>query len=294
LITALVSKKGGVGRTTTAVSLAAALADADKRVLLVDLDTQASASLSLGVHRSYLAPSVADVLLRSLPVAQALRSTQTRNLMLLTASADLASVDNDLQALPHKERRLRSALEPVRGEFDFIVLDCPPVLSLLGLNALVAADNYIIPVLPHYLSLAGIDGLTAAAERLRQRYDAHPELLGILLTQVDYRARANRDKVAMTRARYGATVFAAEIPTNISLAEAPEKGQTIFELDAGSAGAKAYRLLANEVLIRANAQLASQEAQESEQKKKRPSAVAPAGTTSDRALPLSARPFLLR
>ena len=170
VITAVVSKKGGVGKTTTAVNLAAALADGGHRVLLVDLDSQASASLSLGVERGALAPSAADVLLWGTPVRQAIRPTGVAGLDLLTASSDLGSVDLELGPLRERELKLRRALEPVRDDYDFVFLDCAPSQSLLAVNALVAADAFLVPVAPQFLAVAGVDSLL-------DRRRAHPRPL---------------------------------------------------------------------------------------------------------------------
>ena len=254
MITALISRKGGVGKTTTAINLSAALAGVGKKVLLVDLDSQASASISLGVHRSSLAPSSSDVLLYSAAVQPLVRQTAHPGLDLITASVDLGSVDQELAQFTNRDFRLRSALESVKNDYDFIILDCPPNLSLVSVNALVASDNFVVPSVPHYLSITGIEGLVATARRLAEKCGVRPELLGIVLTQVDYRTKASRNNVSEIRERYGSAVFAMEIRVNIRLAEAPEKGQTIFQYDSKSAGAKAYRLLAAEVLMRARAQ----------------------------------------
>ncbi len=250
MITAVVSKKGGVGKTTTAVSLAAALAGIGRRVLLVDLDSQASASLSLGVPRSELGPSSADALLGSMPFGRVVRRTRIAGLDLVTASADLSSAEKFLVAQPRAETRLRTALHSISNFYDFVLIDCPSSLSLLPLNALVAADNFIIPVVPHFLAIEGLRNVLSLTARLYERFGTRTALLGIVLTMVDYRTRTNRDNVESIRREFGAMVFAIEIRTNIRLAEAPASGRTIFEFDGESTGAKAYRLLAAETLIR--------------------------------------------
>ena len=252
MITAVVSRKGGVGKTTTSVSLAAALAKIGKRVLLIDLDSQASASLSLGVSRYDLAPSSADLLLRSVPIREVLRRTRVKGLDLITASSDLGSVDHSLGFLPNKELRLQSSLAGISDYYDFVLLDCASAVSLGPTNALVAADNFLVPVVPQYLASEGVRNLLATVDRLSERFGHRTDLLGLVLTMVDYRTRANRETVEAIRREYGSRVFAIEIRTNIRLAEAPGHGQTIFEYDGECPGAKAYRLLAAELLIRAS------------------------------------------
>lgn len=251
MITAITSRKGGVSKTTTAVNLSAALAGIGKRVLLVDLDSQASASLSLGVPRSALFPCLAEVLFGPRPAADTIRSTATLGLDLITASADLQSIDRELGNRPDRETRLKKALEPILHRYDFVILDCPPHNSLMSLNALVAADNFLVPIVPHYLASTSLEPLLWAAERLPASFGVRPRLLGIVLTQVDYRTKVARANVEQIRERFGRDVFAVEIRTNVRLAEAPALGKTIFEHDPKSIGAKAYRLLAAEMLMRA-------------------------------------------
>ncbi len=252
MITALVSKKGGVGKTTTCVNLAAALAGIGKKVLVVDLDSQASASLSLGVPRERLAPSIADVLLHDMPVGEAIRPTRTGGLDILPASSDLTSFDVVMASRSGKELLLGSRLRPAASFYDFILVDCPSSLSLLPINALVAADNFVLPVVPQYLALEGVRNLLPTTQRLYERFGKRTDLLGIVLTIVDYRTRTNRHNIDLIREQFGNAVYAIEIRTNIRLAEAPAEGMTIFEYDSHCAGAKAYRLLAAETLIRAS------------------------------------------
>lgn len=257
MITAVLNRKGGVGKTTTAVNIAAAVAALGYRVLLIDLDSQASTSLSLGVPRWALAPSSADVLLNSTPAVDAVRATRVMGLHLMTASTDLSSFDRELSILPNREGRLHSALRPIRGRYDYIFIDCPSVSSLAPLNALVAADYYLVPVVPHYLAIEGIRNLCASADRLLARLGVPTRLLGVILTMVDYRAKTTRENVGKLREEFGNSVFDVEIRTNIRLAEAPAVGKTIFEFDDSSTGADAYRLLADEFLLRVQEQEAS-------------------------------------
>jgi chromosome partitioning protein len=253
MIFALLSKKGGVGKTTTAVSLAAALAGRGHRVLLLDLDSQASASLSLGLARDDFAPSIADVLLGGVAAHQAIHPTSTLGLDLIPAGTDLVSVDFELGGLRQKERRLADRLEPLREEYPFIFIDCPPSLSLLPLNALVASDGFIVPVVPQYLAWTGLGNLLQAAERISVRTGARARLVGLLLTMVDYRLKATRDNVEAIRRRFGRDVFAVEIRTNVRLAEAPGSGRPIFAYAPEATGARAYALLAEELLWRCGA-----------------------------------------
>ena len=246
MIVALVNNKGGVAKTTTAVNLAAALASKTKRVLLVDLDSQGSASFSLGVARAQLSPSSAEVLLEDTPIRDAIRSTSIQGLDLVTGSMALANADLALVDVKGRERRLATTLAPVRDEYAYILLDCPPSLSMVPINALVAADAFLVPVTPQYLALEGLVNLMTATEQLRRGTGAQAALLGLVLTQVDRRPKVTTEIIDLIRGHYGDRVFKTEIPINVRLSEAPSFGRSIFEHDPSSSGADAYKRLATE------------------------------------------------
>jgi len=250
VIVAIVGRKGGIGKTTISVNLSAALASRGLRILLVDLDAQASASRSLGVERAELAPSIADVLARGVPAGAALRSTTVAGLDLMTASADVASLDVALSTMSNKEHRLRLALAPLRESYDFIVLDCPPAQSLLTVNALVSADRMLAPVVPQFLAIEGVQNLLGSTARIRESTGSRVQALGLVLSMVDYRLKLTRQIVDGIREQYGALVLGIEIRTNVRLAEAPAFGKTIFQHDPKASGAGLFQLLADEFLLR--------------------------------------------
>jgi chromosome partitioning protein len=250
MIIACIQSKGGVGKTTSAVNLSHALTTHQQRVLLVDLDSQGSASLSLGIPRGELNPSIAEVLIEDLPIEDAIRETSIPNLHLVTGSMALANFDINLANHDKRTERIKDGIKSIIPKFDTIILDCPPTMSLLPVNALVACDHYLVPVQPHYLALEGLVNLLDSIERIKAGIGAKGELLGILLTMVDQRAKLTSEISSIIRKQFQDAVFKTEIKTNIKLAEAPSHGQTIFQYDWNSTGSEHYQLLAKEVIQR--------------------------------------------
>ena len=251
MIFSMVNVKGGVGKTTTAVNLAAAFAsEGGLRTLLVDLDPQGSATFSLGVGQDDAGPSAADLLVGNLPAPEVVRETDVEGLDLISGSMELAGADLLLARKQQPYRRLAHCLVPVRRRYDMVVIDCPPGMGVLSLNALAASQAYVVPVVPHDLDMEALNRCLWAIDGLED-LPRKPDLLGILLTMVDRRTRVTDEVVGGIRQAFGRQVLRTEIPINVRLAEAPGYGKTIFDYEGWSAGAQAYRQLGGEILKRA-------------------------------------------
>ena len=254
-VIAIANQKGGVGKTTTTVNLGASLAAAEQRTLVIDLDPQGNASsgLGLGGFTGDSAPEVSlyEVLLEGAPLAPAIvRGVQLPYLDLVPTTPDLVGSDAQLMRMPEREFRLRHALRELRDEYDFVLIDCPPALSLFTFNALVAADTVLVPLQPEFFALEGLAEFSSSL-RMIQRY-VNPDLglEGVLLTMYDGRLKLTREVAQQAEAIFGTRVFRTVIPRNVTLAEAPGFGKPALMYDLESPGAKAYLALAKEVLDR--------------------------------------------
>jgi chromosome partitioning protein len=246
-IIAIANQKGGVGKTTTSVNLAAALALAPKRVLLVDLDAQGNATMGSGIDKRDLAGSTCDVMLEEMHAADVVMRTP-EGFDLMPGNSDLTAAEIELMDEPGREQRLRRALEPLRERYDFILIDCPPALSLLTLNALTAADSILVPMQCEYYALEGLSALLQTIDALKAKLNTDLEIEGVLRTMFDVRNNLANAVSADLTAHFGDKVFRTIIPRNVRLAEAPSHGLSIVGYDKGSRGAIAYLGLAGEVI----------------------------------------------
>jgi chromosome partitioning protein len=246
---AITNQKGGVGKTTTAVNVAACIAEAGPSTLLVDIDAQANATVALGVAKDR-APNVYDVLTGAATADEAMVETGIDNLVLLPAHPDLAGASVELPRQPGSETLLRDALSPVRDRFAFTLLDCPPSLGPLTVNALVAADRVIVPVQTEYFALEGLAGLLDTLELIQRELNPRLAVAGMLLTMHDGRTRLARDVEAEVRKHFPALVFDTVIPRNVRIGEAPSFGRPVIHHDPHCAGSDAYFSLAREVAAR--------------------------------------------
>ncbi len=256
-VIAIANQKGGVGKTTTAINVAFALAQGGARVLLIDLDPQSNATSGLTRDATELKPesprvSIYDALIERLSLAAIVRPAR-ENLMLAPASPDLVGAEIELAALEGRELRVKQLVESARSEYNYVLIDSPPSLGLLTLNALVAADSVLIPLQCEYYALEGLSALLGTVRRVKQALNPRLAIEGIVLTMFDSRNRLSRDIESEVRGHFPGQVFAVVIPRSVRLSESPSHGLSIFEYEARSPGAEAYRRLAAEVAARAEA-----------------------------------------
>ncbi|KLU59133.1 sporulation initiation inhibitor protein Soj [Peptococcaceae bacterium CEB3] len=249
-VIAIANQKGGVAKTTTAINLGASLAEVGERVLLVDLDPQGNATSGLGVSKGKLTHCVYDVLINEVALERVILKTDVKNLRLVPARIELAGAEIELVSLMSRESRLRAALLKARKEYDFILIDCPPSLGLLTLNALTAADYVLIPVQCEYYALEGLSLLMNTLNRVTKHLNPHLTVLGALLTMFDGRTNLAIQVVEEVKRFFGNKVFQTIVPRNVRLGEAPSHGKPIVTYDSRSRGAEVYRDLAKEVLER--------------------------------------------
>lgn len=246
-IIAIVNQKGGVGKTTTAVNLAACLSALRQNVLLVDLDPQGNATMGCGVDKHNVTATSYDILLGDAPLNEALQWIEQAKMQLLPANGDLTAAEVNLLEVENAPSRLRTALAPVEWNFDVILIDCPPSLNMLTVNALTAAHSVIVPVQCEYYALEGLSALLDTIDKVRKSTNPNLRIEGVLRTLFDPRNRLANDVSAQLLAHFGETVFETIVPRNVRLAEAPSYGLPIIHYDESSRGAESYRELAKEV-----------------------------------------------
>jgi chromosome partitioning protein len=246
-VVAIANQKGGVGKTTTAVNVGAALAQDGYRVLVIDLDPQGNATTALGIDGHQLEHSVYDVLMTDVPLEDCVEPTQLRNLFVVTSTIDLAGAEIELVPAMSRELRLRKALESARTDYDFVLIDCPPSLGLLTINALAAADEVLVPIQCEYFALEGLGQLLRNVQLVQANLNPDLILRGIALTMFDSRTKLADQVEAEVRSHFGEQVYETVVPRTVRLSEAPSFGQPIMTFDPTSRGASAYRDLAKEV-----------------------------------------------
>jgi chromosome partitioning protein len=247
-VIAIANQKGGVGKTTTSVNLAACLARLDKKILVIDLDPQGNTTVALGVEKDQLTKSAYDLLMLEAKVKDVIQHLEQPNLDLIAANGDLTGAEVALLDHEKGPKHLKKALKAIRQDYDVILIDCAPTLNMLTLNALVAADGVLVPVQCEYFALEGLSALMDTLQTLQQELNPKLQIDGLLRTMHDRRNNLANDVSNELVAHFGMKVLQTIIPRNIKLAEAPSYGESILDYDAGSSGAMAYLALANEIV----------------------------------------------
>ncbi|MCL1892062.1 MAG: ParA family protein [Alphaproteobacteria bacterium] len=251
-IIAFANQKGGVGKTTTAINIGASLAAIKRRVLLVDLDPQGNAGTGLGFVRAMHSQSVHGVIMGTSDIAGNILSTAIPNMHILPSNPQLSSAEVELLDMENREYRLRDAIAQIAGHYDYILLDCPPALGFLTLNALTTADSLIIPLQCEFFALEGIQSLMSATAEIKRKWNPELDVLGIVLTMYDRRYGLTRAVESDVRGTFGGKVFQTVIPRNVRVSEAPSHGKPALFYDFNSSGAQAYLRLATEIVNACN------------------------------------------
>ena len=249
-VIAIANQKGGVGKTTTAINLSAALAEKNKKVLLIDLDPQGNATSGVGVDKSQLEYTAYDLILGEAAIQDCIEFTEFENLYLIPSNVDLAAAEIELIGIPEKEYIIKKDVDEIKDKYDFILIDCPPSLSLLTINAMTTADTVLVPIQCEYYALEGLSQLIHTINLVKERLNPYLDIEGIVFTMFDARTNLSLQVVENVRANVKQKVYSTIIPRNVRLAEAPSHGYPITIYDTKSAGAESYRALAEEVINR--------------------------------------------
>ncbi|WP_071130388.1 ParA family protein [Enterococcus timonensis] len=249
-IISVANQKGGVGKTTTTVNLGACLAYLGKKVLLIDTDAQGNATSGLGIRKPDVNQDIYDILVNEVPIKDTVLSTTRENLFIVPATLQLAGAEIELTSMMARESRLKSAIADVKNDYDFILIDCPPSLGHLTINAFTASDSILIPVQSEYYALEGLSQLLNTIRLVQKHFNPDLQIEGVLLTMLDARTNLGAEVVGEVRKYFQEKVYETIIPRNVRLSEAPSHGQAIIDYDPKSKGAESYQALAQEVLAR--------------------------------------------